>query len=279
MNKRSFITVLISVVLALSFILATGCANKNEPSSAEITTTEIAETTEPEAENTTAFELTTAVPEESTTEITEEETTDVIPSTVEEIVAYFNESANKIKPNAKKVVKNFEKRIANEEKYIIPESLDGVAKSMSKTFMKDDTDPIYYETREDIRNEFIVPNQDYVSKLKAEYVKEATCKDNGNEYEIYLKLKDQKNPTAGVGVGAVCDVIEGFEVSEKSSIVKKFTTEYYNCEIKATVDKETGNIIHIVYKTPVLLEMTVDMFGTHDVAVGFTFVKDYSVTY
>ncbi|MBR5262990.1 MAG: hypothetical protein IKV49_04120 [Clostridia bacterium] len=199
--------------------------------------------------------------------------------TTAEIVALFNTSANKIKTDAKKVVKNYEKRTVNEEQLKMPSGLEDTGREMMKKYMSDDTEPIVYETREDIRNEYIVPDQDYVSKLQPSSVVKATCVDNGKTYEIYIKLKDQKNPTAGNGVGAVCDVIEGHEIAEKVSLMKKFDTYYSNCEIKATIDKATGKMTHTNYKTPVLLDLTINMFGTHDVSVGYTFEKDYTITY
>ena len=210
------------------------------------------------------------------------ETTDAdAPSamTTEEIVRLFNTSANKIKTDAKKVVKNYEKRTVNEEQLKMPENLEATGREMMKKFMSDDTEPIVYDTKEDIRNEYIVPDQDYVSKLTPATVVKATCVDKGSTYEIYIKLKDQKNPTAGNGVGAVCDVIEGYEISEKVSMIQKFDTYYSNCEIKATIDKATGRMIHSNYTTPVLLDLTINFLGTHDVSVGYTFEKDYTITY
>ncbi|MBR3835226.1 MAG: hypothetical protein IKJ69_00355 [Clostridia bacterium] len=226
-----------------------------------------------------------------TEEVTQADTTDVTDSkteptkkadsemTVDEIVKLFNESANKIKTDAKKVVKNYEKRIVNEDKLELPAGLEGTAKSMISTFMSDDTEPIVYSTKEDIRNEYIVPEQDYVSKLQPSTVLNATCTDKGSTYEIYFKLKDEKNPRAGSGVAAACDVIEPHEVSEKVSFIKRFDATYYNCEIKATIDKATGRMTHTLYSTPVVLDITVNLFGTHDAKAGFTFVKDYTITY
>ena len=103
---------------------------------------------------------------------------------------------------------------------------------------------------------------------------------NGKEYVIYLKIKDEKNPRAGSGVGAVCDVIETHEIADKAgALIKEFTTEYYNCEITATIDKETGRMVHAVYKTPLKMLMVVNMFGTHNVGASITFTKDYTITY
>lgn len=200
--------------------------------------------------------------------------------TTEEIVKMFNTSANKIKTDAVKVVKNYEKRVVNEDKLIFPEAIEKTGRDMIKTFMADDTEPIVYDTKEEIRNEYIVPDQDYVSKLQPATVQTATCVDKGSTYEIYFKLKEERNPHAGSGVAAVCDVIEPHEVTEKNlPFIKRFEASYYNCEIKATIDKKTGRMIHTYYSTPVVLDMTLNLFGTHDVQAGFTFIKDYTITY
>lgn len=195
-----------------------------------------------------------------------------------EMVTYFNECANKVKGDAVKVVKNYEKRGVGELK--VPDILQSMAEGLLKSSMKDDTDPIVYDTKEEIKENFLVPNQSYVSRLKASDVAQANCKDNGKEYVIYFKLKDEKDPRAGSGVASVCDVIEAYEVAEKApSIVTEFSTYYYNCEVTATIDKATGRLTHIIYSTPLTLNVAVDFLGTHTASVGFTFVKDYTITY
>ncbi len=204
---------------------------------------------------------------------------DSAPDGTDEIVSLFNTSVNKIKPTAKKVVKNYEKRTFHEDKTDIPDAIESVAEGMVSSMMGDDTEPIVYATKEEIKANFIVPEQSYSSKLESSWVKNASCKDNGKEYIIHIELKDHKNPTAGQGVGAVCDVIETHEVANKVSFVKEFSTLYYNCEIVATIDKTTGSITHIVYTTPLLLNMTVNLLGTHTGVIAFTFEKDYTVTY
>lgn len=285
MKTRIFASIT-AIVLALSLFSA--CGKKQPVSSIPVETALYTDTIT--VEITDSADLTAAdfnkettlvsnEAEELSTVVTEETTAVSAPSTVEEIVEYFNFSVNKIKPTAKKVVKNYEKRTANEDKIVLPAALESTARSMMTSLMKDDTDPIVYETREDITNEFIVPEQYYSSRLEPEWVKSATIADKGAQYVIHIKLKDQENPSAGNGIGAVCDVIEVSEVAEKASFVEKFTTDYYNCEIIATVDKASGNVVHIRYITPVVLEMTVNMFGTHDGSVGFTFEKDYTITY
>lgn len=278
MKTRIFAAIVFSV-LAISVL--TSCGEKQPVSSIPAETALNLDTVATEV--TDSDDITAVNFEETTTETVSqtevETTTEATPSTVEEIVAYFNTSVNKVKPIAKKVVKNYEKRTVNEDKVVFPAGLESAAEKMMASFMKDDNDPIVYETREDITNEFIVPNQYYSSRLKSEWVKSATLTDKGEQYIVYIKLRDQENPTAGNGIGSVCDVIEVAEVAEKASFVERFTADYYNCEITATIDKASGNVVHIRYITPVALEMTVNMFGTHDASVGFTFEKDYTITY
>ncbi|MBR5246285.1 MAG: hypothetical protein IKV25_02810 [Clostridia bacterium] len=199
-------------------------------------------------------------------------------STIPEIVELFNTAVNRVKPEATKVIKNYEKRTVN--KLELPSALESMSDTFINDVMKDDTEPIVYATKQEIRDNYIVPNQDYSSKLKASDVEKAVCKDNGKEYEVYILVKSEKNPSAGSGVGAVFDVIESNELSEKApAFLKEFSTEYYNCVVKVNIDKETGRVTHANYSTPLSMNIVVNMLGTHSVAVGVTFEKDYTIYY
>ena len=292
----SIVAVLLALVIAVSVVMsAQSFAEKakennktiytqqnvdNEPQNEDNSLSDVDDTTNSDvggADEPTDTEVSeTPVDKEETTEAEKEETGAF--SSTEEIVEYFNTCANKVKTDATKVVKNFEKRSV--DGIVVPNALQSTAETMMNKYMADDTEPIVYSTKEEIRDNFIVPNQDYVSCLKASDVVKAECKDNGKEYVIYLKIKDEKNPRAGSGVGAVCDVIETYEIADKAgSLLKEFSTEYYNCEVTATIDKETGRMVHAVYKTPLKMLMVVNMFGTHSVGADITFTKDYTITY
>ena len=280
-KKRSYFSVIVSVILVLSMLFATSCGKADAP---EVTTgaeTESTSSSAGDVQQTPSGETVT-LPEGQTsaTEDVSTEAAPALPEDIEGIVALFNESANRIKTEATKVTKNFEKRYNDPSKLIVPDALMSTADKMMSTFMKDDTDPIVYATKEEIVAEYIVPDQNYVSKLTADAVKEAECTDKGDTYEIYIKLKDEKNPTAGKGVGSVCDVIEAHEIADKApSMLQEMSTYYYNCTIKVTVDKATGRVTHAVYSTPLVMHMIVNLFGTHEVQAGITFTKDYSIEY
>lgn len=217
---------------------------------------------------------------EATQAPTEAATKAVVPqvslSTPQEIVEYFNLCANKIKADAVKVTKNFEKRTIGE--LVVPQALQSTADKLIKENMKDDTEPIVYSTKEAIKENYLVPGQSYVSCLTLDDTQEVTVYDNGTQYEIYILLKDEMNPSAGSGVGSVCDVIEAAEVS-KVGMIKEFTTSYYSCVVKAKIDKATGRMVWANYTTPLTLNVTVNLFGEHSGKVGLTFEKDYTIEY
>lgn len=192
------------------------------------------------------------------------------------ILDYFNLCANNIKKDATKVTKNYEKRTIGE--LDVPDALQSTADKLVKEKMSDDTTPIVYSTKDEIATNFLVPDQSYVSCLTLDAVQDITVNDNGTQYEIYILLKDEMNPTAGKGVGSICDVIEAAEVANVS-MVKNFSTSYYSCVVRAKIDKATGRVVWANYTTPVLLDVTVSLLGTHSGRVGLTFEKDYTIEY
>lgn len=225
------------------------------------------------ASDTQATQTSTEAPTEAPTQAAVQP---VSLTTTEEIVNYFNLCANKIKTDAVKVTKNYEKRTVGE--LVAPEALQSTADKLIKEYIKDDTTPIVYSTKDEIKTNYLVPGQDYVSCLTVDAAQQVTAVDNGTEYEIYILLKDEMNPSAGSGVGSVCDVIEAAEVASVG-MVKEFTTNYYSCVVRAKIDKATGRMIWANYTTPVLLDVTVNLFGTHSGRIGLTFEKDYTIEY
>ena len=63
------------------------------------------------------------------------------------------------------------------------------------------------------------------------------------------------------------------------AFLQEFSTNYYDCEVTATIDKETGRMTHAVYSTPLTMNVVVNLLGTHNVGASITFIKDYSITY
>lgn len=247
--------------------------NTTTTTAAPQTTTAVPSTTVPApVESTTAdAQTTTATPSTGA------------PATTEEIVALFNEAANKVKTEGTKVVKNFENRDFYDDQSVIPAGLDSLASSLMNQYLGDDTEPIEYATKEDIIANYPVPEQSYSSMLTAADVAEATCNDNGSEYEITLNLATSVNPVSGVGVGAACDVLESSQITSNgavSKILKEFTITYSGCVIKCKIDKATNRLTWASYYTPLTIDALVSVVvSTVDAKVVLSFEKDYTVTY
>lgn len=197
-----------------------------------------------------------------------------------EIVELFNTGANKVKTDAVKVTKNFEDRTHMEEHLILPSVLESMANDLMAEAFKDDTEPIVYATKEEIIANYQVPGQTWVSQLTEAEVMEATVNDNGTEYEIHIKLNPTTNPEPGVGVAKAFDTITAEEVKAKApSILKDFTTEYFDCVIECKIDKATGRMTWANYDSPLILKLKVEFFGSLDAQVGLRFEKDYTIEY
>ena len=248
---------------------ATEAPQTTQPTTATTTQPTTAPTTQAPAEN-NGGETATTAPQASNGE-----------KTTAEIIQLYNDSANKVKTSATQVVKNYEYRRMNEETMVVPSALKGMASTIIPKFMSDDLEPQVYDTPDLIKEKFIVPKADYTSKLTEADVVEATCTDNGTEYEIMIKVKDETNPVQGAGVGAAFDVLEMGDMTsgEYGNMIKKFDCQYFDCVLKCKIDKASGNMTWANYKTPLIMDMEVNMLGTHQVSCEVSFEKDYTITY
>lgn len=293
-GKGLLIAVVIVILFACgySFGAVTDTPDKEAAATQGTSTAQtVAATTAPTAAPTTqapvvtpTTQAPTAAPEGETTVATTA-AADVTPGAQEkttgEIIALFNESANKVKTEAVKVVKNFENRTHNEEHLVLPSLVEGMAKDLMNEHFVDDTVPVEYLTKEDIVANYPVPEQSWSSQLTEAEVAEAACIDNGTEYEITLKLHSTLNPEPGVGTAKAFDCITTSEVTESApAMIETFTTEYYDCVVKCKIDKATGRTVWSNYTSPVIINVVVNMgFTKVEARVGMTFEKDYSITY
>lgn len=206
-----------------------------------------------------------------------------VPSSNEEIVALFNEAVNKVKTEATKVTKNYEYRKYDDAQSVIPSALNSLAKTMMDKYMGDDTEPVEYATKEDIIANYQVPGESYCSQLTAADVTNATCTDNGTEYEVVLNIAENVNPVQGTGIGAACDIISSEQVTSNdmvSSILKEFTITYSGCVIKCKIDKETKRVTWANYLTPLSIDAKASVVvATVDAKVVLSFEKDYTIAY
>ncbi len=245
----------------------------------------VASTTQPTTQPTTApttQPTTQATPDSSEDAApTEAPTEDAAPSgemSKAEIISLFNESANRVKTEATKVVKNYEYKRMLEEHLEVPAALNSMMDTLMGSVMKDDLEPQEY-TGEMIIEKYPVPRETWSSQLTEADVVEATCIDNGTEYEITLKLVESNNPTVGKGVAAAMDTITEEDKEGIPDMVQKMDMRYFDCVIRCKIDKASGRTTWSNYLSPVVFDCEVKMLGTMAAKVGFSFEKDYTITY
>lgn len=237
-------------------------------------TTEI--TTEPATESTT----------ETTTETTTKETTtlpatteDVTPDTKEEIVALFNKSANKIKKNAKKITRNYDDKRKDEDLCDYPAVINLVATPLVNSYLIKNDIPVEYTEEDIIKANYPVKGKNWVSKLKADDVASAKCIEKNGNYEIELKLLYCKDPKKDSGVCSVMDAVTLEIIQEYADVVKSCSVEYYDCEIRCTIDKDSGNMIYSKYTQPMAISFTTQALTERHGIFAMTFESEYLIEY
>lgn len=200
----------------------------------------------------------------------------------EDIIALYNGAVNKVKTEATKITRNFRNVRYDAEKSVLPSAVAKMGNPMMEKYVKDDTEPVEYLTKEEMIENFPVPKQEYSSKLTAADVVNATCVDNGTEYEITLYLADSKNPTAGVGVGAGCHFMDTTSITSSeaaATMIKKFDAIYENCVIKCKIDKATNRVTWANYYTPFTIDAVMTIIVELSTTVVMSYERDYTITY
>lgn len=205
------------------------------------------------------------------------------PTSKEDIIALYNEASNKVKTEATKVTRNFKNTRYDEAQSVLPSALKSMADPMMEKYLKDDTEPVEYLTKEEIIENYPAPKQTYSSMLTAADVTEATCIDNGTEYEITLNLATSVNPTPGAGVGAACHIMDVSSITSNeaaSKMIKKFDTNYSGCVIKCKIDKASNRVIWANFYTPFSIDAVVNVvFSDVSTIIFMSYERDYTVTY
>ena len=242
----------------------------------------VSDTTLPLATEPSTTENTTETTTETTTAPTTTEvptTEDITPDTKAEIVELFNGSVNKVKPAAKKVIRNYEDRRYEEELSDYPRVLNLVGRRLIDSWLVKHDVPVEYDDKELIEANFPVKGKTWSSKLTADDVAEAICNEKDGNYEITLKLMYCKDPEKNTKVCSVMEEVNLEIVQELVDIVKACSTEYYDCEIVCTIDKETGNLTYIKYVQPMVLTMTTQRLTQMNAIFAMTFESEYVIEY
>ncbi len=305
---------IIAVLLVLSLAFAFAACKGKEAATAEptelggdVTYAESAGTRPVQADN---GEAATKVEEavvtevatnaEGATEIVTEVVTEVVteapteaakaPEGKEEIVAYFNEAINGVKPGAKKIVHKSSQITLNGECQI-PGIIDGAMKLLggADKFIADQLaaqskgEQTY--TGADIKAKFPVEGEDYASKLTASDVQNAgvSWSDDGKYLIVKLVVKsDAKSANVKHGEGhapkAFNVVLPGIVNDNVPSAVTSLLggdaeMDYPECQVVAYVNFDTGK----VEKAQYIINWTIN-FGDN-IVLPFRTTDLYEIQY
>ena len=233
------------------------------------TTTKKESSTKPDKKETTTKKTTT---EQATTE-------DNILDTEEEIVALFNKSANKIKKKAVKITRNYDDKRFDEDMSDYPRVLNLVATPLINSYLVRNEIPVEYTEKDLIKANYPVKGKDWVSKLTADDIANINCVEKIDTYEIELYLQYCRDPEENTKVCAAMEEITLETVQELAPVVKTCSTEYYDCVITCTIEKESGNMIYAKYVQPMVLSITTQAVTERQAIFAMTFESEYIIEY
>ena len=233
------------------------------------TTTKKETSTKPDKKETTTKKTTT---EQATTE-------DNILDTEEEIVALFNKSANNIKKKAVKITRNYDDKRFDEDMSDYPRVLNLVATPLINSYLVRNEIPVEYTEKDLIKANYPVKGKDWVSKLTADDIANINCVEKIDTYEIELYLQYCRDPEENTKVCAAMEEITLETVQELAPVVKTCSTEYYDCVITCTIEKESGNMTYAKYVQPMVLSITTQAVTERQAIFAMTFESEYIIEY
>jgi|GEM_PF-6653149 len=253
-----------------------GTANKTAPSeeiTTEITTEEATAATEPP----TTEEPTTAAPQK--------------PATKAEIVAYFNESVNRVKTERPGYTWSDRVIIDQDSIDCSNKLLDAVAPSVlsavqgiAKFGVWQPQPPV---AKGADHTQFPVSGKSWASKLDPGFVKSATCTESGGSYQIKIVLMNEDVPVlpsdpATLRTGKVMNawdagLREDAKAAEPFVTITGFGTNYRDASVTCTIDKETGSLKAITYVLSCIFEVDVKQFGKAHASVSFGREETYTI--
>lgn len=271
-------TAILSVLALIISFAACGKDTTEEPSTktmAQEATEEVTETINEE----------TSEPVEEPTESETEAETSAEEMSKEEIVALYNESANKIKSTAKLITRNYNRMKNIPEELELPSAISGLGKWAIDTFVKGSENAAILDEKEEVMEYFPVQNEEYTSHLTPEMVRTATLNETDKTYEITLVLYNDAltSPAKGKGYAGVFNTVSAatFEdINVPGTTFEKVNVNGFGGKIVCTMDKETKQITHITFFNSDLLNLQVKVAGKQlKVKMAFSNESDFTIKY
>lgn len=243
-----------------------------------VVTTTAAPTQSAASDTTAASSNEDSSTEQSSTAADSQGNSSAAPQTKAEIIGVFNKAANAVKTDAKTVTRNFKKQQHLSEYTVLPSVAQSVGSGLIDTFLKDSTEVKVYDTQELIKEKFPVENETWSSKATEADITEATCTDDGTNYNITLKFVEGTDPN-GTGVANAFSCLTLEDIKEAASMVETASFKYFDAVIQCKIDKATGQMVWANYHLPMVLSVDAKIVVSVSGSVGMMFEWDYSIEY
>lgn len=181
-----------------------------------------------------------------------------VPSSKSEIINYCNSALNRVKTLKPGYSKHYVMNVQG--------SASGLVDKLKGLVTKDETSVI--NKGDDSTDVFPAAGFPYSSKLRESDVKTAEIKQNGQYYEITLKLDKEKNPGKGEksSYGRVMSVIDANDASQMLKGIKSIDMTYHDGYVYAKIDSKTGNVVKAEFSASCDLVATIAVIG--DISVN-----------
>lgn len=208
------------------------------------------------------------------------------PSTKEEIVAYFNTAANKVKTEKPGLTKTEKISFQVQGDGTIAGIANQVQKALKNTL---NPDPITVKKGASHHAVFPVENQSWASRLSADAVSSASCVEQNGAYLITIRLKDEhisyeqaKKPLQ-TKHGQVVDILKTSEIEEQMKSLSWLITlhdldqTYSGTTITCTVDRQSQKMRSAHYRiiSRAVIQTSAPIVGDTTVNATLTFNQEY----
>jgi len=207
-----------------------------------------------------------------------------IPTTVEEIVNYYNKSANQVKTDKPGLTCKETPSVGTIECDSAGALVNGIKKA-AMALVKPSSYTI--NKGEDHNKRFVVENQSWTSKLQPSSVKTATCKKVGDFYNIHILLKDEQlgnlpdnieNTRHGTAINIMSrpeidKILSGVPFLEMS----KFAPLYTGCYIDCKINIKTGKMHSATYNMNNIVDIEAN--DIIKAKVPYAIKKEFTINY
>lgn len=189
---------------------------------------------------------------------------------------YFVKSLKNVKTNAKSV-NNYWKKGSNYKGIAEAGALSSILGNLMGSLLKEEEPKDAVYTGDDIKAKF--PPAGTECGLETKRVKDISFKEEGDYYIIKVTVKDEVNPTAGKGVGAIASPLTRESIMDPIKNVPGLknldpTCSYENVNCEAKIEKATGNMVHYYTDLPLILS-----FEKQGYKVGLEFEEKWEISY